>query len=103
MKIKLEQLKKIIREEYQNHVAKRVNEESEPATTGKDIKGSTSSEKAGELLGKNKALMSIIDKITTKDALADFLQTTLKLAAEKGIDQSEAEGALKKVLGAMKQ
>lgn len=99
MKIKLEQLRRIIREELQLNLA----EEAEPASTGKDIKGSATSEKASELLGKNKALVAIIDKITTKDALADFLQATLKMAAEKGIDQSEAEGALKKVLMAMKQ
>lgn len=99
MKIKLEHLRRIIKEEYQLQLA----EAEEPATTGKDIKGSTASEKASELLGKNKALMTIIDKITTKDSLADFLQATLKLASEKGIDQAEAEGALKKVLAAMKQ
>jgi len=99
MKITLRQIRKIINEEISN-----LREAGPPAepSTGKQIKGSVASQKATEKIGDNPAIKDAIDKIQTADQLASFLQGTLTLAAEKGIDEKELKAALNKVVSAVK-
>lgn len=94
MKLTTARLREIIKEEIT------AISEEESANVGKDIKGGSSSEKAAEKLSTNKTLVAAMDKITTADALASFLQDVVRMASEKGISQQEAVTALKKVLSA---
>lgn len=97
LRITENQLRKIIAEEI-----KAVTEAETPASVGKDIKGGAAAQTAGEKVVSNPAIKSAIDKITTADGLAAFLQDILAAASEKGIDQQEAVKALTKVISAVK-
>lgn len=94
MKITETTLRKLIREEISSIT------EDQSADTGKDIKGGSAADAAAQKLSSNKTLISAMDKISTADALASFIQDVVKIASQKGISQQEAVTALKKVLSA---
>lgn len=97
MKITESTLRKLIQEEL-----RALNEDGESTNVGKDIKGNTAADTASKKLSSNPALVSAMDKITTKDSLASFLQDVIKMASENGINQQEALGAITKLLAVVK-
>jgi hypothetical protein len=96
MKITTSTLRRIIQEEISSL------SEEESTNVGKDIKGNTAADAASKKMSSNPALVSAMDKITTKDSLASFLQDVIKMASENGINQQEAIGAINRVLAAVK-
>lgn len=98
MRINELQLRRIIRAQ-----ARLVLEAGETPDVGKNIKGSAASEKASGLLDKVPGLSNAMDKITTTDGLADFLQAVLVAATKEGIKKDQIAPALKKVFSALKQ
>lgn len=90
------QLRSIVRSEI-----KSLKEDGPKPAVGKDIKGSVASKTASEKIEASPAVKKALDQITSADGLASFLQSVIKLAAEKGIDQNEIKTALKKVASAV--
>lgn len=86
MRIRISELKSIIRSV--------LVEETGVISTGKDLKGNVSSDKAIEKIKDNPAIKSALDKITDAKSLAAFLQDILQLVSEKGIDQNEITSAI---------
>lgn len=84
-------LRKIIR----NQIHDLLKEDGE-VDTGKDIKGTTASDKATEKVTSNPAIKAALDAIKTPDGLASFLQDVTNAVAEKGMDQSKVVAAIKK-------
>lgn len=97
MKITESTLRKLIQEEILT-----LSEADESAKVGTDIKGNTAADTASKKMSSNPALVSAMDKITTKDSLASFLQDVIKMASENGINQQEALGAITKLLAVVK-
>lgn len=91
MRITESQLRKIVR----NQIRSILKEDGE-VSTGKDIRGSSASEKATEKVTSNPAIKAALDAIKTPDGLASFLQDVTNAVAEKGMDQSKVVAAVKK-------
>jgi len=70
--------------------------EEEQASTGKDVKDTSSSKIATNKLASNPALLSAIEAIKDSQGLAAFLQDITAVAVEKGMDLEKMKSGVKK-------
>jgi len=89
-------LRRFIKEEVS-----KILEDNGAPSVGKDIKGGAAADKAADKISGNPVIQKSLDQITTADGLASFLQDIIKAASEKGIDQNEIKGAVKKIASAV--
>ena len=94
MRITERDLRRIIREVLVTVTA----DEAHGATTGEHIKGSAVSDTAEKRLQANPALKTAFRNIKTATDLEAALQPVLDIVTGNGIDQSELEIALQKLL-----
>lgn len=94
MRITEKELRSLIREV----LVTVTRDEAHDATTGKHLKGSAVSDTAEKRVQANPALKTAFKNIKTSGDLASAMQPILDIVTNNGIDQSELEIALQKLL-----
>lgn len=103
-RIVAEESERLDEERFRQRVRRELSilREEKAVSVGKQITGTSKSEKAVSYIEKNPALSKAIDSLRTSSDLAAFMQGVISLATRENIDQEELKSALNKVVSGVK-